>query len=129
MDEIKSDYFVSGDQGATYHYTVERADLKDTPGIRRDLVNLFKPEYMAEQTRIDFDKWLALGKQGYCYAHTPGLSEKEGVAMAINFTSKNGIISEVVVGSVSSCQGQKIGKGLGNNHTPVKSTKKAGSGC
>ena len=129
MDETKSDYFVPGDQGTAYHYAVERHDLKDTPGIRRDLVNLFKPAYMPEQTRIDFDKWRALEKQGYCYSIPPGPSGNEVAAMAIDFTAENGMISGVVVGSVSSCRGKKTGQGLGNDHPPVKSEKKTGSGC
>lgn len=126
MDEIKSDYFVPGDQAAAYHYAVERPDLKDTPGIRRDLANLFKPVFMPEQTRIDFDKWLTLEKQGYCYS---GSSANGGAAMAMDFTTKEGFIIGVVVGSTSSCRGKKVGRGLGNDSPPGKSDRKGGGGC
>ena len=118
-----------GGQGAASQYTVEGQTLKDTPGIRRDLVNLFKSAYMPEQSRIDFDKWLALEKHGYCYALPLGTSDSEDVAMAIDFTSKNGLITGVVVGSVVMCRGEKVGRGLGNNATPAKSKKMSGSGC
>lgn len=129
MGETQSDYFVAGGQRAVSQYAVEGQSLKDTPGIRRDLANLFKSAYMPEQARIDFDKWLSLARQGYCYPPVLGASGGDDTAMAIDFITDNGLIAGVVVGSVGSCQGEKVGRGLGNDTPPAKSEKKTGGGC
>lgn len=118
-----------GGQGAASQYAVEGQALRDTPGIRRDLVNLFKSAYMPEQSRIDFDKWLALDNHGYCYSSALEVSGGYDAVMAIDFTSKNGLITGVAVGSVTACQGKKVGRGLGNDTAPTKSEKKRGNGC
>ncbi len=122
-----TNYFAAQDQGEDAFYRVEGPDLKDTPGVRRDLVNLFKSAYMPEQTRIDFDRWRALAKQGYCYAPAPGPPEGAR-AMAIDFSTRNGLITGLAVGSLPWCQGKEIGPGLGNDQPSGKVEGKAG-GC
>jgi len=121
LNERKSDYFVA-DGSTIYRYKINRPDLKDTPGVRRKLVNLLNPS--SRKGKINFNEYRVLQKHGYCF------SPKNNPVLAMDFITDNGFITAVVVGSLPACQGDKINRDQKrNDFTPLSSEKKAGSGC
>jgi len=127
VGELANSYFSPSAEGRAYFYKVDRPGLKDTLGVRRKMVDLFKSAYMGEHERVDFTKWLALENHGYCFA--PSGVEGENGAMAMDVISQDGLVMGVVVGPVHSCADTKVDREFVHRFPPPSKGQGMGGGC
>ena len=127
MDKSTTDYFTAGTAGPTYTYRMERHDLRDTRSVHQDLATLFKTAFMRDQDRIDFKKWRVLDAHGYCFAPMAATSDDQALAMDIH--TKNGFVSEVVVGPLPSCRQARVDTDFDKKYPPPKPGTEIPGGC
>lgn len=127
MDESTTNYFTAGKASPTYTYRMERHDLRDSRSVHRDLVTLFKSAFMRDQDRIDFKKWQALDAHGYCFA--PKAAAPDDRALAMDIRTKNGFVTEVVIGPLPSCRDARIDTDFDKKYPLPKPGAKIPGGC
>lgn len=127
MDKRTTDYFTAGTASPTYTYRIQRHDLRDTRSVHKDLAILFKSAFMRGRDRIDFKKWRVLDAHGYCFEPTAAAPDDRALAMDIR--TKNGFVSEVVIGPLPSCQRARIDTNFDKKYPPPKPGAKINGGC